>query len=85
MRKPFARICFAQIFWTDFLHGFSARIFCTDFLHGFSCTDSFARIFARNFARFFVKIFARIFCTDFLGCPKPLAGKRQNFTEEKNP
>ena len=80
-----ARI-FARIFCTDFLHGFFARIF----LHGFFCTD-FARICARIFARFFCadslheslhRILARIFCTDFLGCPKALAEKRQKSTEK---
>ena len=85
----FARI-FARIFCTDFLHGFFARIFarifCTDFLHGFFCTV-FCPIFLRGFLR---GLFARIVCTDvarifariFSGCPKTLAGKRQNFTEK---
>ena len=39
LRKPFAWICFAQIFGTafctDFLHGVFCADFCADFLHGF--------------------------------------------------
>ena len=85
---------FARIFCTDFLHGFFARIFCTDFLHGFFarifCTD-FLHVFCPIFLRGFLHgLLARIVCTDvarifariFLGCPKTLAGKRQNFTEK---
>ena len=104
--KPFARVCFAQIFalifarifctdfltdfCTDFLHGFFARIFCTDFLHGFSA-QIFCTVFCPIFLRGFLRgLFARIVCTDvarifariFSGCPKTLAGKRQNFTEK---
>ena len=85
---------FARIFCTDFLHGFVARIFCTDFLHGFFarifCTD-FLHFFLPDFLRGFLHgLLARIVCTDvarifaqiFWGCPKTLAGKRQNFTEK---
>ena len=81
---------FCTDFCTDFLHGFFARISCTDFLHGF-----FARILCTDFLHdyfcgFLRGLCARIvctdvctdFCTDFLGCPKTLAGKRQNFTEK---
>ena len=75
----FARIS-ERIFCTDFLHGFFARIFCRDFLHGF--LRGFLRVFC---ARIFVKICSRILCTDFLGCPKPLARKRQHFTEKIPP
>ena len=69
--KPFARVCFVQIFCTDFLHGFSARISCTDFMHGF-----FARIFLHGFSAqiflhgflpdFFARISARIACKNCL-------------------
>ena len=88
LHRFFARIS-ARIFCTDFLqrclHGVFAWIFCTyfcaPFLQGF-----FARIFVQGFcARIFVKICSRILCTDFLGCPKPLVGKRQNFTEKIQP
>ena len=68
--KPFARVCFAQIFCTHFLHGFSARIFCTDFLHGFFCTDFLhgfsAQVFCTVFCPFFARISARIACKNCL-------------------
>ena len=79
--RTFCTDFFAPIFCMDFfdgfLHGFSAQIFCT----------VFCPIFLRGFLR---GLFARIvctdvctdFCSDFLGCPKTLAGKRQNFTEK---
>ena len=78
--KPFARVCFAQIFCTDFLHGCFARIFCMDFLHRF-----FAWIFCTDFLHgflpdFFAQISVRIACKNclfariFLGVPKHLLG-----------
>ena len=85
--KPFARVCFAQIFCTDFcpdfLRGFFARFFCTDFLHGFFaeifCT-MFCPIFLRGFLRgLFARIVCTGVCTDFCtgllhGVPKHLLG-----------
>ena len=69
--KPFARVCFEQIFCTDFLHGcfcmeIFAWIFCTDFLHGF-----FARIFCTDLLHGFLpdlsaRISARIACQNCL-------------------
>ena len=57
-------------------------LFCTGFLHGF-VRGFFSAIFCADCARgFYAKIFVRVFCTDFLGCPTPLGGKRQNFTEK---
>ena len=74
MRKPFARICFAQMFCTDFctdfLDGSLARIVCTDCLHRFSVL--FFSWFLRGYLRGFIErmLFCRDvctgFCTDFL-------------------
>ena len=80
---------FARIFCTDVLHGFFARIFGTDFLHRFFALF-FARLFCADFCadclqELFVQMFARIFARMLLGCPKTLAGKRQNFTEKIPP
>ena len=83
MRKPFARSCFAPIFCTDFCTDFW-KVFCTDSWHGF-WRGFFARIFVGFFAWILAWIFAQTFCTDFLGCPKPLAGKRQIFSPRTSP
>ena len=66
--KPFAWVCFAQIFCTNFLYGFFSQFFCADF-----CADCLQELFVQMLPGFL---------HSFLGCPKTLAGKRQNFTEK---
>ena len=62
-----------------------------DFLHGCFGTDFSCSDFCTDFSRFFAWVFYTDFfcadhCTDYymdlLGCPKPLAGQRQIFTEK---
>ena len=40
------------------------------------------QIFGKDFVQILARIFAWILCTDLLGRPKALAGKRQNFNEK---
>ena len=77
----FARIFCTEIFCTGFLHGFVARICCTQICTHF-CTDFCTDFLCGVIARIIAWIFARTLCTDFLGCPKALAEKRQKSTEK---
>ena len=96
--KPFARTCFARIsarisawiFARIFCMVFCCMAFCTDFctdflhgfLHGF-LHELFAQIFCTDFLLEFVYGFLHgFFARLFFGCPKPLAEKRENFTEK---